>query len=250
MRIADRLPKRWLMAAFQKKHYVALFHMLMVCPGFPDVFRRYLTNSGTYPCDIRLRTPVGVVSVTLYSYHDLLTINEIFCRQDYRSDNLSVAVDIGANIGISALYFLTRNTRSRVYLYEPVPTNLERLEKTLQAYKGRYHVTEAAVADKSGTVEFAIEPSGRYGTMHSRPGDPHIQVLCQDINTVLADVLAIEPKIDVLKLDTEGFEEATVAAIHAKYFNRIGEIFYEASNGGGAIYRRVPGNAQEGVTIR
>jgi FkbM family methyltransferase len=241
MRLARRRLDRWMTALFHRKHYVALYNMVVVCPRFADVFRRYLLNSGTYPYEVQLRTPVGPVSLTLYSYHDLLTVNEVFCRQDYRCKNISVVVDIGANIGISALYFLTRNDQSRVYLFEPVPQNVERLNKTLQAYGGRYFVTVAAVADKSGVVEFAVEASGRYGTLYHRPGDEHIQVDCQNINAVLADVLALEQSVDVLKLDTEGFEEVTVAAIDPQYFDRIREIFYEASFGGGAVYRRSPG---------
>ncbi len=43
--------------------------------------------------------------------------------------DISVVVDFGSNIGISALYFLTRNQDIKVYLFEPVPQNILRLKK-------------------------------------------------------------------------------------------------------------------------
>ena len=42
-------------------------------------------------------------------------------------------IDLGSNIGISALYFLTRNADCRVWLYEPVPRNVERCARTSPA---------------------------------------------------------------------------------------------------------------------
>ena len=46
-----------------------------------------------------------------------------------------MAVDFGSNIGISALYFLTRNPSVQVYLFEPVPSNIERLRENLKGYE-------------------------------------------------------------------------------------------------------------------
>ena len=73
---------------------------------------------------VSVNTPVGMYDMTLYSCHDILTVNEIFCRNDYpASQDLRVVVDIGSNIGISAAYFLTRNNQVRCYLFEPDPKN-------------------------------------------------------------------------------------------------------------------------------
>jgi len=44
---------------------------------------------------------------------------EIFCRLDYLAKtDIKVVVDIGSNIGISALYFLSRNKQAKCYLFE------------------------------------------------------------------------------------------------------------------------------------
>jgi hypothetical protein len=75
---------------------------------------RYVTNRGTYPWRPKLRTPMGTIEVTLVDRHDLLTVNEIFCRWDYGSQARRVVVDIGANVGLATLFFLTRSTDAQV----------------------------------------------------------------------------------------------------------------------------------------
>lgn len=231
MRIMDRDVRQLVLFPFQSRHYVAMYNMMQVHPRFVECFRRYITNSGTYPYSVAIRSPLGEVSPTLYSYHDMLTVHEIFCRQDYRLDEgAKVIVDIGSNIGISALYFLTRNPNCKCYLFEPVPANVEKLKKNLSRFEDRYVLREAAVADRSGTLEFGTEPSGRYGGLMSAALEP-IKVQCLHINEVLEEVLRTETAIDMLKIDTEGVEEATIAAIDPRYLARIRLIVYEGNDG-------------------
>ncbi len=161
------------------------------------------------------------------------TVNEIFCREDYRvGDELAVAVDVGSNIGISALYFLTRNGTSRVYCFEPDPRNVERLRLNLAGYEDRYTVEPVAVGLEDGEVTFQTEPTGRYGHIGADRDDAEgeaITVPCRDLNGILDDVLAREGRIDVLKIDTEGSEEELVSGIRPDSLERIGAIFYETA---------------------
>src|SRR5688572_9903353 len=100
---------------------------------------RYTFGTGRYPVQIPVRTPLGWLSPTLYSHHDLLTLNEIFCRLDYAvGPTPRVVVDVGSNIGLSALYFLTRDPSVRCYLFEPVPQNVERLRGNLAGFEERF----------------------------------------------------------------------------------------------------------------
>ena len=143
MHIGGRAPRRVLAAPFQRDHYRAAAQMLLRYPDRFDAARRYLGGSGDYPYRCRIRTPLGVVATTLYSRDDMLTVNEVFCRQDYRAGtDLRVAVDLGANIGISALYFLTQSADSRVYSWEPDPKNITRLRQNLRGYEERYELAE------------------------------------------------------------------------------------------------------------
>jgi FkbM family methyltransferase len=165
---------------------------------------------------------------TLYSSDDMLTVNEVFCREDYRvSPQVGVAVDIGANIGLSALYFLTRGTRSRCYLFEPDLRNSARLDANLADFQGRFTFEEAAVGLESGSVAFSMDPTGRYGRIGEHADWPQVQVRCIAINEALGEILRREAAIDVVKIDVEGLEVDLVEAIRPELLARIGIIYYE-----------------------
>jgi FkbM family methyltransferase len=188
---------------------------------------RYLSGRGAYPFRPALRTPLGVVAPTTYSHHDFVTVTELFCRLDYAAPpKLGVVVDVGSNIGISALYFLTRGHTARCHLFEPVPQNVARLRENLDGFNSRWELTEAAVWDRAGTVSFGVEATGRYGGIGVE-GDTTIQVPCLEINGVLERVLEHESVIDVLKVDTEGAEVATVRAIRPDLLAHIRVIYLE-----------------------
>jgi FkbM family methyltransferase len=211
----------------QPSNYVALWRMLRRYRAPGRNLGRYLLGRGNYPYPCRVRTPRGELAPTLYNAQDMLTMNEVFCREDYAAGpELRVAVDIGSNIGISALYFLTRNDQSRCHLYEPVPENVRRLRDNLAGHEDRYELHEAAVADRAGRVEFGIEPTGRYGGIGINY-ERSIEVDCLEINQVLEGVLRREGAIDLLKLDIEGMELQTVRAIRPELLRRIGVVYFE-----------------------
>ncbi len=234
MRIVDRDIRRILAAPFNPRHYRALAGMIRCSDGFrafTDTFIRYLLNRGSYPYAIRLNTPTGKIDLNLFSYHDLLTVNEVFFRNDYHcAYDCYVVVDIGSNIGISASYFLTLNKNSYVYLFEPSPVNIPRLKFNLSPFEGRYILQTKAVSLHTGMVSFGIEPTGRYGSISKITGNM-IEVPSISINDVLIDVISKHGRIDVLKIDTEGSEEDLVCAIPQNLRKLIRIIFYEANNG-------------------
>jgi FkbM family methyltransferase len=213
---------------FRRQHYIALFNMVKVYPNFVENLFRYLTGRGEYPYDIKVRTPIGIFEPRLYSHHDLLTVNEIFCRGDYfAGKDIRTVVDLGSNIGISALYFLTRNNESQCYLYEPDERNIVKLKQNLAGFEKRYRLVQAAVSNESGKLEFGIESTGRYGGLRLKTGKT-IEVDCLNINDVLNDILEGNAGIDLLKIDTEGVEIRTVKAIDPTLASKIRQIHLEA----------------------
>jgi FkbM family methyltransferase len=189
--------------------------------------RAYFLGGGEYPSRCPVRTPIGVIAPTVYSHHDVFTVNEVFCRGDYRLPAAAeVIVDIGSNIGISALYFLTRSPAVRVECFEPDPRNAARLRENLAAHEGRFALHEEAVGDRDGMLRFGREGTGRYGAIGFSSGD-EIEVRCRHVNSVLGELLERERRIDFLKIDTEGIERETVAAIDRDLLARIGAIVFE-----------------------
>jgi FkbM family methyltransferase len=209
------------------RNYAALWRMWHLYPRFRENLARYFLGRGEYPYECRVRTPLGIVAPTLHSTHDMWTMNEVFCRQDYGADpRAQVVVDIGSNIGLSALFFLTRNPSCRCWLFEPVPRNVERLRENLRGYESRYELVDAAVSAEAGRVSFGVEESGRYGGIGVAT-DESIEVRCVGINEVLDDVLADVRVVDVLKIDTEGNELLTLWAIHPELLARVRTVYLE-----------------------
>src|SRR5687767_2798650 len=139
MKIGEREIGRILKAPFQARHYAALKNLFLVVASPADVLNRYLLGRGEYPYRCTLKTPAGPVSPVLYTYYDLLTLNEIFLRRDYPAGpHDKFILDVGANIGLSALYFLTRHPKSHCVLFEPDPRNIDRLKANLAPFQGRF----------------------------------------------------------------------------------------------------------------
>lgn len=232
--VGDDKRRRWT-APFRARNYRSVAGIAKTFPQPLEGLRRYVTTTGVYPWQPELRTPIGRVRVTLPTPHDVRTANEVFCRGDYGMGTPRVVVDIGANIGVATLFFLTRRVDSVVYAYEPVPANLTVLRANLEPFTNRYHLAEMAVAVHGGPAEFLTEPVGRYGGLsefkEQLPGHSAITVECEAMEAVLDRVIALEGHIDLVKIDTEGSEPDLVAAIPDRLWPLIGRVVWESNAG-------------------
>lgn len=202
-------------------NYKAISRFMMIHPRPVRAIVEEVFSMGRYPRTVEVRTPTGRCDVRLYSPADLSTLNLIFCRQDYyRPERLSVVVDIGANIGLSALYWLTRNNGSIVYCYEPAPISYERLLSNLHRYERRIVPHRLAVSDFSGIAQLGLEESGVYSSMDLRTAN-HVECQVVHINDLLETVLTRHGQVDVLKIDSEGHELRTISAIRQEFWKRI-----------------------------
>jgi FkbM family methyltransferase len=214
-------------AAFEARYYRAAINMFLTFDRPVSAFRRYIFASGDYPAPVRIRTPLGLIQPVLYSYEDMLTVNEIFCRGDYRcGPNVATVVDFGSNIGMSALYFLTRNSRVFTYLFEPLPRNADRLRKNLRGFESRYEFSEVAVALQDGEADFGWEESGRYGGI-GLIRENAVRVPCKPATEILESVLKRHSEIDVLKIDTESLEREILLSLPHGILARIKNILIE-----------------------
>lgn len=136
---------------------------------------------------------------------DIFILGEILHERQYalqsRLPKAPVIIDLGANIGISLLWFLGLHPDARIHAFEPAGDNLRFLEKNVE---GLANVTlqRAAVGDVSGS---GILHHGEFGGMHSLliVGEGEKVPLI-----TLADYLEREKigRVDLLKVDIEGSE--------------------------------------------
>jgi FkbM family methyltransferase len=229
MKIGNRKLAVVLSALFEQRHYIAARNMLRVYRNPVDAFGRYLLGRGEYPARIVINTPTGSLTLTVYSYHDILTINEVFCRLDYPATaQHRVIVDFGSNIGISAAYFLTSAPNSFVYLYEPLQSNIDRLRDNLRPFEGRYTLHEVAVGQADGEIEFGWEDTGRYGGVGLKTGK-YVSVTCRDSNKILEEIITRHGRIDILKIDIETLERQVTERIPVAIARNIDWVYVEAT---------------------
>jgi len=225
--IGGRPLNRVLAAPFSRTHYVAICNAFGIYTEPIDSLKRYLFNAGEYPHTVQVKSPMGILNLNTYTHHDMLTVSEIFCRKDYHADQRDVVVaDFGSNIGISAAYFLSRSPRSHVYLFEPLPFNVDRLLANIKPFQGRFTLSQVAVGLSNGTAEFGWEESGRYGGIGKETGH-NLIVECVDSNKILEGIVAKHGRIDVLKIDIETLEEPVTSRIPLEIATKINKVYVE-----------------------
>lgn len=124
-----------------------------------------------------------------------------------------VAYDLGANIGyISLLLARLAGQDGRVYSFEALPSNLERLRINLQlnALEERVTVVPGAVGDSAQPVQFLVGPSGGTGKAQGSAGRQEL-AYSQAISVpgiVLDEFVftAGNPPPAMMKIDIEGGE--------------------------------------------
>ncbi len=151
---------------------------------------------------------------------------QIFGEREYSCfDNLSnvgLILDLGANVGYSAAYFLSRFPNCFVVAVEPDEGNFAMLERNLAPYKGRYIAVKAAVWPEETTLYF--EPAsmsdtnewGRQVTAGLREGKA---VRAVDVPSLMA--LTEYDTISILKVDIEGAEKDLFARNCAGWLDRV-----------------------------
>ncbi len=128
-----------------------------------------------------------------------------------------VLFDIGANIGLYALYAAIRRADSRVYAFEPESNNYARLCRNICANMCRNAIPcNFAVSGETGFGLFEVRALEPGAALHGIAGfrmpapDDHPAVLSQGVATVTLDTLVERygvPQPTLMKVDVDGVEE-------------------------------------------
>ncbi len=123
----------------------------------------------------------------------------------------AVFLDVGANIGLISLYVASHAPGTCIYAFEPGPQQHRYFAMTIQknALSHRITLSPQALGNKEGMVQFIThfspDSSGDGFFDTGRAGEP-IPVDVQMITFDLWWKRAGKPRVDVMKLDTEGSE--------------------------------------------
>ena len=127
LKIGKRSLFTFIKRLFEIENYFAIIKFFKVHQKpFTAIFDE-IFSLGNYPKLLYFNSPTGKAKVKIHSHHDFSTFNLIFCREDYfYRKKHKIVLDIGSNIGLSAIYWLTRNNETIVYCYEPSSENFEK----------------------------------------------------------------------------------------------------------------------------
>jgi FkbM family methyltransferase len=225
----------WKFVLLRLENWRALLRFFRI---YDDPFRAILEQFGLV--EVRLRrgvwTPRGKLPVTLGGLHDIATMHGIFARQDYRlSGAEKIVIDIGANIGLASLYFLS-HSEAMVWAFEPVPRHEAIFRRNTAGFEERLRFTGAAIHTATGTVAFRSEETGKFGKVvgsEDEGADLHVPAL--RLNDVLAAAIDQFGIIDCIKIDTEGSEGALIASIDGEFWPKILRVYAENSNSSGVM---------------
>ena len=179
----------------------------------------------------------------LASFHQIFIQREYSCLDDL--DDPKLVLDLGANVGYSAAYFLTRFPDCQVISVEPDPDNFAVLQRNLAPFGERSRVLQAAVWSHPVALKLSEAPFG-----DGREWSRHVRE-CQDDETAefeTVDVASLLEQsghsvISVLKVDIEGAErivfgshfESWIGCVHNIVIELHGEecarVFFSALRG-------------------
>ena len=198
------------------------------CKNWREIVPKYLR--GEPATTIILRNGVRIDSPT----DSLSIVHEVFFRQVYNPSYLQigyndVVVDIGAHIGIFALFAAFR-TKNSVYAFEPLCENVKFINRNIELNKlHNIMPVRAAVCDRVGLTKLFLTEVD-YGHLlfdHNITGklENYVEVPATTLQNVMNENDL--RKIGFLKLDCEGSEGLILTSTRSDYLRRIRKVAIE-----------------------
>lgn len=187
-----------------------------------------------WPFQIELRLKQGGV-VGVNEFMTLYIYKEIFVDGCYDvplpASGDPLIIDVGANTGLFIIRMKQLYPRSRVFGYEPVPSNYAQLERNLELSGcDDCEIFRRGVAGLARKEKLYIHRSNIGGhSIHKSEagGDDHIEIDLVDIDGMLQPLNG--KPCDLLKLDCEGAEYEIIKGISKETAKKIKKIVFEVT---------------------
>lgn len=173
-------------------------------------------------------------SASFLSAYKEIIVNKIYEFQPKDPKNIQI-VDIGANIGLSVIFFYQNYPLANIEAYEADPSIYKILCKNISNYNcDNMQIYNKAVWDENTVLQFYAEGAdgGHIENNLTARGDKVINVETIDV----IEILRKYKKIDFLKIDIEG-AEVRVLSRASDYLKSVENIFVE--------YHSIAGQKQE-----
>ncbi|HWV98970.1 MAG TPA: FkbM family methyltransferase [Candidatus Acidoferrum sp.] len=182
--------------------------------GWSSLANRVL---GTATVNVQLHFPAVMPFYYRPGTTDLLVLEQVFLDREYHiepiaPESIEYIVDLGSNIGVTAMFWAQRYPNARMVLVEPDPDNFELLHRNTAAFQHRCTLLNAAVSDRRGVAGF-FRSEREYGHSILRTDDCVAEIEVKTLT--MSDVLSEGrfPRVDLLKMDIEGGESLVMPTI-------------------------------------
>jgi FkbM family methyltransferase len=169
------------------------------CCGFPKVMTAYPPKLA-HAVRLRLHTS------------DTMVFGNVIMDEEYSfglPSSANVIVDVGANVGLTPIYYAKMFPEARIFAIEAERSNFELMLKNVQPYLNITPI-HAALWGSEGYISIADPLPGAFGswgfTVSSKPGDVRAITIWSLIRDFGID------HIDLLKIDIEGAEKEVFEA--------------------------------------
>ncbi|MBD2770538.1 FkbM family methyltransferase [Hymenobacter sp. BT664] len=156
---------------------------------------------------------------------DLKILYEIFWQQSYdlpqlRAGVFRTIVDVGANVGLAALFFLQKFPVSRLVCVEPEPANFRLLQSNLRGTPAV--LRQAALSATDGTVKIDSSPQAYNAKVSAETGTVEVAAISMD-TLLQSQGLSW---VDLLKIDIEDYEQEVFAG-PVDWLKQVGTLLIE-----------------------
>ena len=185
--------------------------------------------------------PLGTLKLKGYPYpfffrhgaSDVRVIRQIFLKEEYRElrgeKNMGRIIDCGANIGCSAVYFLSKYPDAELIAVEPDEGNFLLLQKNLEPFGGRARALRAAVWSRDQRLRV---DRGHFGD--GKEWSYQVRV-CRDDEQADVTALGLETilnkfnweGVDLLKIDVERAELELFTSDYTPWLSRTRNMAIE-----------------------
>lgn len=131
-------------------------------------------------------------------------VDRYYDRIVAKRDEVRRVVDLGGNVGLSCIFWLSKYPRCRVDVFEPHPGHVAQMKTNLDlnGWRDRVTIHEAAAGTAPGTLRLCDRGSAS-SLLYARPNEAVIDVAVVDLFEAIGSL-----DIDILKIDIEGGEYA------------------------------------------
>jgi FkbM family methyltransferase len=140
-------------------------------------------------------------------------------------EHIKTIVDVGANIGMSALYFHHLYPEATIHCFEPSPTSCELLAYNTRGIQG-CKIYPYGLAGANGKLPLRLGVFDCVQDSFYTTGTYHDQSVEAEVRSARCALSRLSA-IDILKIDTEGCEDSILLSLDSPILSTIRVVYLE-----------------------